>query len=75
MVDYQQVGSQGEHLRLKLRQDNAMWNGIAFDLGSSLNELAPYLDIVYNPTLNRWSGEEALQLNILDFRPTSAKAF
>ncbi len=74
LVDCRQVGSNKKHLRLKLRQGNAIWGGVGFDLGGSLNELAPYLDIVYNLSVDRWGGEETLQLNILDFAPSLSEA-
>jgi single-stranded-DNA-specific exonuclease len=70
LVDCHQVGSNGGHLRLKLRHGNTIWAGVGFDLGSSLNEVAPYLDIVYNLVVDRWGGQEMLQLNILDFAPS-----
>ena len=63
------MGSGGEHLRLKLKQDGSVWDGVGFRLGGYLSEVAPSLDIVYNLEIDRWGGEERLRLNILDFAP------
>jgi len=65
------MGSNGRHLRMKLKQGGTAWDGVAFGLGSYLAEVASPLDIVYNLELNRWQGQERLRLNILDFTPTS----
>jgi single-stranded-DNA-specific exonuclease len=63
------MGSSGEHLRLKFRQDGAIWDGVAFRAGDFLAEIASPLDIVYNLEVDHWCGEERLRLGILDFAP------
>jgi len=70
-VDYRTMGSNGEHLRLKVRQDGKMWDAVAFKFGSRLAELALTLDIVYNLEIDRWQGVDTLRLNILDFAPAN----
>ena len=70
VVDCRSVGTNGEHMRLKLREDNVTWDGIAFRLGNLIGEVSPRLDIVYNLGIDRWRGDEMLQLNILDFAPS-----
>ena len=69
-MDCRTMGNGGEHLRLKLRQDGTIWNGVAFRLGSYLADITPTLDIVYNLEIDRWQGKETLRLNILDFAPS-----
>jgi len=71
VVDCRTMGSNREHVRLKLRQGGTVWDGVGFRLGSYLAELSSPLDIVYNLEVDRWSGKERLRLNILDF--TSVK--
>jgi len=71
VMDCRTMGNGGEHLRLKLRQDGTIWNGVAFRLGSYLADITPTLDIVYNLEIDRWQGKETLRLNILDFAPSS----
>ena len=70
VIDCRSVGTNGEHLRLKLKEDNVTWDGIAFRLGNLIGEVSPRLDIVYNLGIDRWRGRELLQLNILDFAPS-----
>jgi len=71
VVDCHTMGSEGEHLRLKLKQGNTVWDGVGFKLGNYLAEVSSPLDIVYNLEIDRWGGEERLRLNILDFTPAS----
>lgn len=69
MVDCRSAGINHDHLKLKLRQDGVVWEGIGFDLGSRLPGITGSLDIVYHMGINRWGGNEVLELNILDFAP------
>ncbi len=69
VVNCRTIGNSGEHLRLKLKQDGATWDAVAFRLGNCLADVAPALDIVYNLEIDRWQGKETLRLNILDFAP------
>jgi single-stranded-DNA-specific exonuclease len=70
VMDCRTMGNSGEHLRLKLRQDGARWDSVAFRLGNYLADITPTLDIVYNLEIDRWQGKETLRLNILDFAPS-----
>ncbi len=70
VIDCYPMGSDEEHLRLKLKQGNTVWDGVGFKLGDYLAEVSSPLDIVYNLEIDRWGGEERLRLNILDFAPT-----
>jgi len=70
VVDCQTMGNNGEHLRLKLRQDGSVWDGVGFRMGRYKAEVSPHLDIVYNLEIDRWRGEERLRLNLLDFAPS-----
>jgi len=67
VLERRTMGNGGGHLRLKLRQDGTVWDGVGFRLGSYLSEVSPRLDIVYNLEIDRWGGKEQLRLNILDF--------
>ncbi|MFC2006375.1 single-stranded-DNA-specific exonuclease RecJ, partial [Chloroflexota bacterium] len=71
VADCRSMGANGEHLRLKLKQGNLVWDGVGFRLGNYLTETASPLDIVYNLEVDRWGGKERLRLNILDFAPGS----
>jgi len=66
-IDCRTMGTNGEHLRLKVRQDGKTWDAVGFKFGKNIAEVAPTLDIVYNLEIDRWHGVETLRLNILDF--------
>ncbi len=69
--DCRTMGANGEHLRLKVRQDGKTWDAVGFKFGKNIAEIAPTLDIVYNLEIDRWHGVETLRLNILDFAPAN----
>ena len=84
VLEYRNLGNEGKHLQLKLKQDNAIWKAIAFNAGkhgstgetslrgeSEAISLPPYIDAVYNVEKTWWNGEEVLRLNLLDFAPSA----
>ncbi|HEX79113.1 MAG TPA: single-stranded-DNA-specific exonuclease RecJ [Dehalococcoidia bacterium] len=71
VADCQSMGNNGEHLRLKLKQNGVTWDAVAFRLGNCLSEVHSFIDIVYNLKLEQWCGQERLRLNILDFAPAN----
>ena len=71
IVEHRPMGRNSEHLRLKLGQNNALWDGVAFRLGKSLTKVLHLsLDLVYNLEADYWRGIETIRLNILDFAPS-----
>jgi len=69
IVDQRSIGSQGEHLGLKIKQGGTVWNAIGFRFGNRAQEITTYLDIAYNLDVDRWNGGERLRLKLLDFDP------
>jgi single-stranded-DNA-specific exonuclease len=67
VVDCHTMGNGNDHLRMKLKQDDTIWDGVGFGLGSYRGEISSPLDIVYSLEVDSWGGEERLRLNILDF--------
>jgi single-stranded-DNA-specific exonuclease len=67
VVNCRTMGNGSDHLRMKLKQGDTVWDGVAFGLGNHLNEIESPLEIVYNLEIDRWGGQEKLRLNILDF--------
>jgi len=57
----------GEHLKLKIRDDGVVWNGISFKNGRKAGEVKSRLDVVYTLEVDQWTGGDTLQLNVLDF--------
>ncbi len=66
VLEHRCAGSKGEHLRLKLRDGEAVWDAMGFDLGQLAESMASDVDIVYNLEQTSWSGTEFLRLNVLD---------
>jgi len=64
------VGADGAHLKLLLSNGQTVWDGIAFRQGEWFDHLPGRVDIAYHLQLNEWRGEQRLQLNIQDIRPT-----
>lgn len=70
VTDCYPVGNGSRHLKLRLREGDIAWPGIGFNLGHLVGEVTSEIDLVYNLTVDRWNGDERLNLNILDFAPT-----
>ena len=70
LIDRHQIGSEGEHLKLRLKQNDIVWDAVGFRLGNFVREITPRLDIAYNLDMDRWNGVERLRLKLLDFAPT-----
>jgi len=70
-VEVRNMGNQGEHLSLKLRQGETTWQAVGFRLGNLAPQIGSSLDIVYNLETNYWNGEEVLRLNLLDLTPSA----
>ncbi len=62
-----QVG--GAHLRLSLASAGVVWSAIAFHQGHWAENLPPRIALVYSLQMNRWQGQEVLELRVQDLRP------
>ncbi len=69
VIDCRTMGSRQEHLKMKLRAGNRIWDAVGFNLSYPGGELPPLLDVVYTLETNNWRGQELLRLNLLDFAP------
>ncbi len=69
VINCRTMGNGSEHIRLKLKQDGTVWDGVGFRLGCYLAEVSSRLDIVYNMEIDNWGGNQQLRLNLLDFAP------
>jgi single-stranded-DNA-specific exonuclease len=58
--------------RLKLRQGGKTLGAVAFGLGEALPESATNIDIVYRVNENEWNGTYAVELRLIDGRPSAA---
>lgn len=73
VTECRQIGKEGQHLRLTLRQNGAEWDAIAFnqswpeDLVSPTGFAIPTIDLVYIPEINNFKGRSTMQFRLLDF--------
>ena len=67
VIDLKTMGADQQHLRLKLRQKDSVFDAVAFKVGEARAEISPALDIVYNLEVDRWTGSDNLRLNVLSF--------
>jgi len=73
VIECRNFGSQGEWLRLKLRQGNVTWQAVDFESQRKRDEIPSHIDIVYKLEKSRWNGEEVLSLNLRDFAPAQLR--
>jgi len=65
------VGEKREHLKLKIRENNKILEGIGFRLskiGSQISPESKIVDLAFSIELNKWNETENIQLNIKDIK-------
>ena len=70
VLDRRLMGNDLQHFRMRLKEENVIWEGVAFGLGSSM-PLSDLVDVVYTISTNHWNNVTSLQLNILDIKPSA----
>ena len=65
----QRMGTQGQHMRLQLRQSGTTWEAVAFNQ-SWPEDVAERgrIDVVYTPEINTFNGRTRLQMRLLALR-------
>ncbi len=64
-----QMGTQGQHMRLQLRQNGTEWEAVAFNQSWPEDLAIPSrIDVVYTPEVNTFNGRTRLQMRLLDLR-------
>ena len=65
----QRMGTQGQHMRLQLRQNGTAWEAVAFNQSwpEGVAERGR-IDVVYTPELSTFNGRTRLQMRLLDLR-------
>ncbi len=69
-----QMGTEGQHMRLTLRQSGAKWDAVAFSQrwpeGLTMPDGSSYptIDLVYIPEINNFNGRSTMQFRILDLK-------
>ncbi len=78
VTDLRQMGSDGQHMRLTLRQSGAKWDAVAFNQrwpdGLPMPEAGnpSALDVVYIPGINNFNDRSTMQFRLLAMRPLEA---
>jgi single-stranded-DNA-specific exonuclease len=73
VIERRTMGNGNNHLRMKVKQGDTIWDGVAFRLANHQEEFAPKIDIVYNLEVDTWNGRNQLRLNILDFKKSGGE--
>ena len=68
-----QIGSESQHLKLRLYDGKQVRDAIAFRWGSRLDDIPAVVDVAYVLDINSWNGREELQLKVEDMRPAGAE--
>jgi len=66
-----EVGREGGHLKLLLKENGVFLEGIGFHLAGILEEIpeGKVIDLAFTPALDRWNGQTRVQLEIKEIRP------
>ena len=70
VVNAQRMGTQGQHMRFKLRHEGATWDAVAFGQADAWQDGWDTLDVVYTLGVDNWRGTKTFKLYVQDFRPT-----
>lgn len=70
VIDARVVGREAKHLKLKLKQNEQIFDAIFFGGGEMYSKLTPAskIDIVYQLEDNSWNGYKTLELRIKDLK-------
>lgn len=70
IIDAKTIGREKKHLKLKLKQNEHIFDSIYFNGGEMYSKLEPgmKLDIVYGVEENIWNGYKSIQLKIKDIQ-------
>lgn len=74
VMSYSKVGSDGQHLRLRLKDGPVVYNAIAFKFGYWAAQMPKQIDIAYTFDKNTYRGVEEIQLQIKDIQPAADPA-
>ena len=67
IVQARRVGSDSDHLKMRVAHDGRAWGAIAFKQGDRPAAAGDHVDLVYKATMNDWGSEPSLELEVVDF--------
>ena len=59
-----------KHLKFDVEQAGCRIGCIAFGLAERFDQLAGNIDLLFRPGINSWRGQDSVQLQVIDFRPS-----
>lgn len=74
VVRSREVGREGGHLKLLLKENGVLREGIGFHLAEILEETpeGKVIDLAFTPVLDQWNGQTRVQLEIKGIKPVGA---
>jgi single-stranded-DNA-specific exonuclease len=72
-----QIGGNGRHLSLRLRQHNVTLRGVAFGGGEwagQIDGVEGPLNIAFRPVINTFGGRRTVEMHVLDWQPAERMA-
>jgi single-stranded-DNA-specific exonuclease len=72
VVRYHSVGKENQHLKLLVTDGWYSFDAIAFRQGHWVDQIPPYIDMIFTYELNEYNGRQNLQLNVRDLRPSGS---
>jgi single-stranded-DNA-specific exonuclease len=72
VMNYSKIGSQRNHLKLQLKMDGIMLDGIGFGLAEEYDDLhiCQIIDVVGHLSVNEWNNAKKIQVEIKKLLPT-----
>lgn len=71
VITRREVGSDGQHLRLTVRNEGIVYDAIAFRQGYWTKQLPNSIDLMFTFERNYYRGRASLQLNVRDIKPSN----
>lgn len=70
VINCREVGKNGGHLKLRVRGDHVILDGIGFNMASYSEMLATNdtIDMAFVPSINVWHGRASVQLEVKEFK-------
>jgi single-stranded-DNA-specific exonuclease len=66
VVEKKLLGSEKQHLKLKIKHGERVLDAIGFRMGENFEKLDKKVSLAYNIEINSWNGVESLQLKVKD---------
>ena len=69
VTDYRYMGAAQQHLKLRVEQDSAALNALAFNMAGEWRPDLRRLDLAFTPFIDTWRGVSELALRVSHLRP------